>query len=236
MIRVKMTIGVVAVACALCVMAAPGMAAEFKTTGGVTRGLGEEQTFRLGPFKIACERAVTAGAAKAGSPKTIVDEIKFGKCKTEAKLGTNPIFLRTVFSTPLDVEYHANGFVEIGSELEGAESEATLSGGTIEIKVDAVNCVITLPTQTLPVKAEKKPEGEYFEAAFTNETYMRGSGKGEKEWTRLVIANTFGGIHFSYGSGQCETFTKAEEELRNGKYEGTLTDEIVKGNLEWSAL
>jgi len=234
--NVKMTIGAAAAVCAFGVMASPVMAAGFNSTGGATKGSGEEQSFKLGPFKIKCEKAVAHGGAHAGVSKAIVDEVKFSKCATEAKIGLNPIYLKTEFATPLDIEYHATGFVQVGSELEGAGSEATLKGGTIEVKIGVLGCLIEIPFQTVPTKAEKKPEETFAEAAYENETYEAGSGKNLKTYTRLVIANTFSGIHFTYGSGQCENFAKVGEELKTGKYEGTLTDEIVKGNLEWSAV
>ncbi|HMD51188.1 MAG TPA: hypothetical protein VKG62_00625 [Solirubrobacteraceae bacterium] len=230
---VKTTIGMLTAVCALGMMAAPAMAQEFNSTGGATKGVSEEeQSFKLGPFKIHCERAVSKGTATAGLSKTISDEVKFSKCLTEAKIGSNPIWLKTDFGSPLAIEYHANGFVEIGSEIEGAAAVASIGGGAIEVKIGAIGCTIEVPKQTVPTKAEKKPEEPFSEATFTNETYIAGSGKNEKQYTRLVIANAFSGIHLTYGGGQCEEFTKVGEELKSGKYQGTLPDEIAKGSLE----
>ena len=45
------------------------------------------------------------------------------------------INLATSFKTPLAIEYHANGFVETGSEIEEVEGSAVVSGGVAEIKI-----------------------------------------------------------------------------------------------------
>jgi len=66
---------------------------------------------------------------------------------------------------------------------------------------------------------------------YSNETFE----KNRHTYTRLVVANEVRGIHFEYGQGQCESFTRAEEELKSGKWEGTLTQEVPKGNLEWNS-
>jgi hypothetical protein len=123
---------------ALALSATPALAHEFISTGGATKGVGEEQIFKLGPFKIECASATSRGSAVAGSSQTLFSSIKMRKCTTAASLGGNPIALKTKFLTPLDVEYHANGFVEIGSEGEEIEvGNTTLKGGTVELKINA---------------------------------------------------------------------------------------------------
>jgi len=152
----KIAVGLVVMS--LAVGAAPAMAHEFISSGGPTKGKGEEQLFKLGPFRIECARATVNGSAAAGSSQTLFSEIKMHRCETFASLGGNEIELKTKFVTPLDVEYHANGFVEIGSEGEEIEGNATLLGGSVELKIKTLKCVITLPEQTLPKAAVKKTE------------------------------------------------------------------------------
>jgi hypothetical protein len=223
----KIAVGLAAVA--LAVSATPALAHEFISTGGLTKGKGEEQIFRFGPFKIECAAAKAKGSTAAGSSPTLFASIKPMKCKTEAKIGSNPIFLKTHFLTPIAIEYHANGFVEIGSEGEEIESQAKLIGGSIELKIHAIKCVLTLPEQTLPKAAEKKPEGEFEAATYSNEEEERGKRKFDK----VAIFNEFKNIHFEYGEGQCEEFKASEEERHAGKYEGELIEEVRGGSLEF---
>jgi len=215
----------------LAVSAAPALAHEFISSGGPTKGKGEEQVFKLGPFRIECAKATAKGTSVAGSQQTLFSEEKLRSCTTEAHIGANPIFLKTKFVTPLDVEYHANGFVEIGSEGEEVEvGNTTLKGGTIELKIKAIKCVITLPEQTLPKAAEKKPGGEFEAATYSNEE----EEKGKHKFNKLSISNEWKGIHFEYGEGQCEGFKSSEEERHAGKYEGELIEEVpMAGNLEF---
>jgi hypothetical protein len=229
--HVRLKFGVVTMLCAFAVAATPAMAHEFISSGGETRGKGEEQEMKLGPFKITCANAHSKGGPTTPlSSPTFFTSVTFGKCKTEAKIGANPIFLKTKFMTPLAIEYHANGFVEIGSEGEEVEGNTVLGGGTVEVKVSAIKCVISWPTQTIPAKAEKKPLGEYESAFFSNEEVE----KGKNTFNKLDIENEFKGIHFSYGAGQCEEFEKSETEIKSGSYKGELLEEVRKGgNLEF---
>ncbi len=133
--------------------------------------------------------------------------------------------------TPLDVEYHANGFVEIGSEGEEVEvGNTTLKGGTIEMKISSIKCIIKLPEQTLPKAAIKKPGGEFEAATYSNEEFE----KSKKKFNKLAITNEWKAIHFEYGEGQCESFKSSEEERHSGKYTGELLEEVpMGGNLEF---
>jgi hypothetical protein len=218
--------------CALAIVAAPAMAGEFVSSGGPSKGKGEEQEFKLGPFQITCK----AVAAKGGevtplSSSTYATSLKFKGCTTLAKVGSNEIHLKTKFLTPLAVEYHANGFAEAGSELEEKGGEATLSGGSIEVKINSIKCLITLPEQTVPRKAEKKPNGEYTAASYNNESET----KGKRTFNKLDIENEWTGLAFEFGEGQCEEFKSSEEERKGGKYTGEFIEEVPHGNLEYVA-
>jgi hypothetical protein len=214
---------------ALAVSATPALAHEFISSGGPTKGTGEEQRFQLGPFHIECAKATSRGTTAAGSSSTFGTETKLRKCTTEAHLGGEPIFLKTKFLTPVVTEYHANGFVEIGAEGEEIEGNTTLKGGTIEMKIKGIMCVIKLPEQTIPKAAERKPNGEFEAATYSNEEFERG----KTTFNKLAIANEWKGIHFEYGEGQCSTFKTSEEERKSGKFEGELLEEVVHGNLEF---
>jgi hypothetical protein len=222
---------VAAALCALAVAATPAMAGEFVSSGGPSKGKGEEQKFKLGPFQITCAGVTSKGgeATPLSSP-TFATSLKFNKCTTAASLGGNPIHLKTKFVTPLALEYHANGFVEAGSELEEKGGEATLKGGTIEVKINSIKCLITMPEQTIPRKAEKKPNGEYTAASYSNESVT----VGKRVFNKLLIANEFTGVIFEYGEGQCAEFKSSEEERKSGKYTGEVLEEIPHGNIEYA--
>lgn len=230
--NLRRTLIVGAALCSLAVAATPAMAGEFVSSGGPTKGKGEEQTFKLGPFLITCKAvSATGGETTPLKSPTFATSLKFKGCTTEARVGGNPIHLNTKFLTPLAVEYHANGFAEAGSELEEKGGQATLAGGSIELKINAIKCLITLPEQTVPRKAEKKPNGEYTAASYSNESVTRG----KKTFNKLLIENEWTGLVFEFGEGQCESFKASEEERKGGKYTGEFLEEVTHtGNLEYA--
>lgn len=219
--RVKtIVVGAVAV-CAFCVMAAPTLAAEFVSPGGITKGKGGEQTLLLPPFIITCGGARTAGEAHQAEPEQLLDRISFNKCRTQAHLNINPIHLKTLIREPLVVVYHAGGFVESGG-LEEPQGEAWLASGSVEIRVPALKqfgeaCVISWEEQKIPNASSVK---------FTNIPLPQGR-------TGLEIENTFSEFEFEYGGGQCEAFNQAGKLKKQGQYIGNVTDEIAHRSLEW---
>lgn len=225
-------------ACALAIAASPALAHEFAAshigrTGG--KGVGE-QKFKLGPFNITCTQTKVSGDIPENPSNTLFSSLHYKGCTTAASIGHEPITLKTTFRTPLDVEYHANGFVEVGSEAEEVEGQVRLSGGEVEIFVSTVKCIITWEEQTIPGKAVKKPEGEYSAAQFHSEGFPAKKKKkfppnGEQQ--KLFILNEFHKIHFEYSEGQCEEFAKPEEEIHNGAYHGEIEEEMKSGNLEY---
>ncbi|HTZ85299.1 MAG TPA: hypothetical protein VMB05_01395, partial [Solirubrobacteraceae bacterium] len=185
------------------------------------------------------------GAQGAGASSTLAVALKFGKCTDEVKFGTKPAFVPTRFLTPLAVEYHANGFVETGSELEEFEGSATLAGGEAEIKVytgvlpgehEKSRCNILWPEQTLPLKAIKKPEAEYSEATYSNVATPTSNKKFLDGFQHSInIANTFKGIKYEFEGEPCEEWGKEEgEEGGAGTYTGSFPVFLSGGNLEFS--
>jgi hypothetical protein len=229
---------IAAVAMLSLAVAGPAMAGEFISTGGASKGAGEEQVFRLGPFRITCKKVKTVGgtATPLASP-TFNADMKFSGCSTEATIGKNVIALKTRFLNAMDVEYHQNGFVELAGEFEEMEGFAKLAGGEVELKVGALsssqaeerNCKIKIPPQTVPKKAIKKPLGEFEAALYSNEE----EEMGHHTFTELLIENEWKGISFEYGGGQCEAFKQAEEERNNGTYTGELLVKIPHGSIEY---
>jgi hypothetical protein len=231
--HVRLSLGLLAATLALAITAAPALAHEFTgSVGKKSKGAGAgEQEFRFGVFKILCEGAKAKGTGLTTSPqKTFFTEVKYSHCSTEAHIGGEPFFLKTRFKTPVDYEYHANGFVETGAEAE--EGSVAVSGGAVEMKVAGLKCIIDWPAQTVPVKAEAKPEGEFSAATFTNVAEPTTSKKFTDGFKHKVsISNSFKGMEYEYEEGACEEFEKTEG--KNGAYKGTMLQEINGGNLEF---
>lgn len=243
----RKSIGFLAAVCAFALAATPALAHEFTAskTGKVTGKTESEQLFRFGPFKITCEKAAAKGAVAAGSSKTYATSIKYSKCSTAGKIGSKPIKLATSFKTPLAIEYHANGFVETGSELEEFEGAAVLAGGSAELKVNtglteehkASRCNIVWPEQTIPLKAEKKPEGEYSSATYSNETTPKENLKTFPDGFQhsITITNSFKGIKYEFEGEPCEEWGKEEgPEGGSGTYFGSFPQALTGGNFEFS--
>jgi hypothetical protein len=251
--HLRLPLGLLVAALALALAATPALAHEFvASASGNTKGRSEqEQKLKFGPFNISCVQKfnekeemvggpftlLAKGAVTAGSSKTLNTEVKFLKCTAAAKVGAHTIGLATAFKTAIDFEYHANGFVESGTETEEVEGKVTLAGGSIEMKVNGgpkFKCFITWPEQTIPVKAEKKPGLEYSAATYSNET-----GKESKKFPGgiqklLLISNEFKGIQYIFSGEPCDKWGKEEgPENKTGTFTGEFPDELPTGNLEF---
>jgi hypothetical protein len=190
---------------------------------------GELQDFKFGAFHIQCESAKGKGRVDWETSKTLFLSVRYKNCNALAKLGNQPILLKAKFKTPWDFEYHANGFAEIGSETE---SEVDLiKGGPIEMTVPSIKCVISVPAQTIPLKAETKPEKEWSSVLYTNEEiavpFTKKFPTGMQK--QLLIDNELKKIEYELSEGQCEEFKKTEG--KNSSYKGFIKDEVVNGQL-----
>jgi hypothetical protein len=231
--HVKLSFAMAAATCAFALAATPALAHEFiGTTGHKSKGVSTtEQEFKFGVFKITCEKAVAKGPGLKESPSdTFFTEVKYSKCTTEAKIGGEAFPLKTHFKTPVDFEYHANGYAEVGAEAE--EGTVTVSGGAVEMKVSGIKCIIDWPAQTVPRKAETKPEGEFSALSFSNvaePTSKKSFPDGFKH--KVSVSNQLKGLEYEYEEGGCEEFEKTEGKA--GSYSGTILQEINGGNLEY---
>jgi hypothetical protein len=241
-------LGLLATTSALAFGAAPALAHEFiASKTGKTHGVAEsEQNFKFGAFKIKCQKANAKGAVAAGSSSTYATAIKYTKCLTSAFIGSTNrhIFLPTRWLTPLAIEYHANGFVETGGELEEVEGEAVLAGGSAQLKINTgkteefekSECTISWPEQTIPFKAAKNPEGEFSAASFSNESEAHNMTKAFPDGLRhfINISNSFKGIKYEFEGEPCEEWGKEEgSEGGGGTYTGSFPQMLNGGNLEF---
>lgn len=239
--HLRLGLGLLVVTGALAFAAAPALAHEFVASkAGKLAGSTEEASkLKLGAFKITCLKATTTGKVAAGVTKTIATATKLKMCHTEGKIGAHPIELTTTFKTPIAVEYHAGGAVEVGSELEEEEGATVLGGGEVELKVSAgskFKCTIRWPEQTLPKKAELEIEGEYKSASYTNATRPKTKSKAFPDGLQhyIVIQNSFKFLHFEMEGEPCEEWGKEEgAEGSAGTYTAAIPTWLQFGNLEF---
>ncbi len=264
--NLKAILGLAALVCTFAALVAPALAAEFtasKLPNGCTeaepcrtkgKGIGSPdevrpeytQKFVIGAFTIECKNAVSyaktpaEGAFTSEKSSIFATEVKFAKCLTLARFGAFTGGLPTSFNGghPVKFVYHTNGFAELGS---GETEEAVEIGGTeTSFKISGRVCTVNLPPQTVPIGAVKKPEGEFSAATYSNEE-VPVSEKLIKRFpsgmqNKLIVANKFRGMKYSYESGQCKGEGGFEEEAKtteghSASYTGTLEEEVPGGNL-----
>lgn len=244
--HLRLTLGLAASVCTFALAASPALAGEFiASNSGKVHGVEEsEQLFKFGAFKIKCQKATANGLVTAGTSSTYATSIKFAKCLTSAHLGSHEFFLATTFQTPLAVEYHANHFVETGSEVVEEEGATVLAGGTAVIKVNLgrtseftkSECHIKWPEQTLPKRAINHPEEEFAEATYTNASRSHLVSKNFPTGIQnyLVFGNAFKGIKYEFEGEPCEEWGKEEgPEGGNGTYTGSFPQILGDGNFEY---
>jgi hypothetical protein len=246
--HVKLGLGFASAVCALAIAATPALAHEFTAskTGKITGKTTTEQNFKFGPFRITCDKTKAKGAVAAGSTTTLATTLKYAECTTEVKFGSKVAHVPTHFLSPLAIAYHSNGFVETGSETEEVEGEAVLAGGEAEIKVytgvlpgehEKSRCTILWPEQTLPLKAAKKPEGEYSAATFSNVPTANPSLRKFPDGFQhsISVSNALKGIKYEFEGEPCEEWGKEEgSEGGGGTYFGSFPEVLGGGNLEFS--
>jgi hypothetical protein len=239
-------IGALATAvCALCVAAVPALAHEFTanaykktispaTPVGIKGGSEEVQEFRLAQFTFTCEKTVVRGKVTSESSETLYNQVKFSQCVTYLvpEKAREKLPFKVKFKQSFDLEYHANGYVGSGGE---SESEVDLvNPGPVEAEVMGTKCILSWLPQVIPVKAEKKPLGEYSAAVFSTEevaaTNLKMFPSGFQK--KLVITNEFTHLKTEVSEGKCEEFERTE--TKTGYYKGSFTEEIPRGNLSFN--
>jgi hypothetical protein len=216
---------------------------------GKTHGRAPEgefsQVLKFGAFTIKCNavtnaKTINEGAVSWESNATFSTELKFFKCLTVARFGSFLGGLSTSFNggLPMKIVYHINGFAEIGTGETFSEVE--IGSGEASFKISGKICKINWPAQTVPAKAVKHPEEEFSAAVYSNKFVPVPESMWHKfpshEQERLVIANEFKTMKWSYEEGQCLGEGGFEEEAKiteagNGTWTGTLEEEIRGGNL-----
>ncbi|MGO9321240.1 MAG: hypothetical protein ACLQBY_10630 [Solirubrobacteraceae bacterium] len=211
--RVRIVLGFVAVVCAFGALAATAFAraprpkhfyGEFtasavgktfsKAEPGLTKGTGKLEELKLAQLTITCEKPlVTKGeVVSARSTEYFVEmSLKKSKCRAVRTEGHTVEEPKMKFGPPLDIEYHSAGFAGVGG---GGEPGAEITKETsVSFKVAGGICVVSIPPQLVPAKAEKKPEPTepYSAAEFSRTSEEVEGGKKKKE---LFPANPLTGL------------------------------------------
>lgn len=234
--RVRMISAFAAAACALAVAAVPAGAHQFTASrvNGTfplkVKGVGDgPQTFKFGKIEVECGEEKSNGTI-AESP---ADVLKIDATYKECTVPVTVFGQHKTLTTHLKVEYlyHANGYVQSGSE----GNEVEIGPGDVSINIPHTGgCKILWPSQTIPLKAETNPDAEYAAALFSNaetpQTRLKLFPDGFQH--TLTIANEFKGMLFSVEEkGLCEEYEPAEG--RNGRYSGALSLEVPSGDLSY---
>lgn len=213
-------------------------------------GTERNQEFKFGPFHIYCAvkasaKTIAEGAVSWDGSQTFSTELTFQKCLTKANYegfisGTKTAFNLNAEKKPQPVKfvYHVNGVADLGSGETSSEVE--VGSGAATFTIGNKVCKINWPRQIVPAKSVKAPEAPYSAAMYsTNEvpvalTLMKKFPSGFQQ--KLVIANEFKGMEWSFEEGQClgeggfEEATKREEG-KTAFYHGSLEEELKGGNL-----
>jgi hypothetical protein len=101
------------------------------------------------------------------------------------------------------------------------------------MKISGIKCLISWPSQTVPMKALKRPEEQYSAALFSNEevanTNLKAFPTGFQR--KLLISTEFKNMTFTFEEGECSEFKVPE--AKTGSYTGVLREEVGAGNLGW---
>ncbi len=126
-------------------------------------------------FNFVCESLRSEGKVTAERSTTFKTEIKFHKCKGSRRLAENIVEgeakagepeLPTKFGPGLEMEFHSNGAVGVGGELD---NEAQITKGTdVEIHIKGAYCKLVVPPQTVP-KNGLNEEREFESAEYSGE-------------------------------------------------------------------
>jgi hypothetical protein len=192
---------------------------------------GEGGEFVLRPFTIVCEKtkAIKTGIVPTFPSKTLTAVVKFSECEAEATLDHAEYEMKAKFLTPMTLNYHANGAVEVGSG--GTVKEGKLEGaGPVEIAVSGpFKCTIDLEPGTYPPSFLKKPEGEFEALTFTNKEETVEKGKTPVVVKRVEIGAELSKMPYELEGEFCEALPKTE--FTGGTFEGSLLAEIKKGSI-----
>lgn len=238
--RVKAAIGLAIGICVLAIVAAPVSAHEFtasafnKTFPLKTKGEGTgTQLFKLGRVEFECGVAKAKGVVSESPAPLLKVSVKYTECESHTKFYGQASYPKIHFRNRVEYLYHQNGFAEIGA---GGEIESpTIGSGPIEIVIAQTGgCKLLWPAQTVPFKAEIKPEEEYSAVLFSSKEVTAENLKkfptGFQQ--KLVITNELKNMAYEIEPiGLCEGWEKTEGKI--GLDTGGLELETIGGDLSF---
>ncbi len=239
--RARTMVGLAVVAGALLVLAAPVSAHEFTASAFnkafplKTKGIGTgTQTFKLGKVEFECAVAKARGIVSESPTPVLKVSVKYAECESHTKFYAQQSFPKIHFRNRVEYLYHQNGFAEIGA---GGEIESPSIGSSpIEIVIAQTGgCKLLWPAQTVPFKAEIKPDEEYSAVLFSNNEITAENLKkfptGFQQ--KLVVTNELKNMAYEIEPvGLCEGWEKTEGKI--GLDTGALELETIGGDLGFS--
>ncbi len=255
--HLRTAFGLVLAVCLLGTMASTALAHEFaaskykteiseatpvKTLGRSTEGTFQEMRFGAHIF-IKCAKAMSKGVLTSPSSTEFKTHIVYGKCGYYPYPASELHFPAAVRGG-ISVAFKVNGAAELegnesGEELEyGTKAEVLETSAKFEVPSGHF-CTVVVPTQTVPARAIKHPEEE-----FSQVTYSNTAVKVEETPTKLklypggfqhkvIFEADLKPLKYKYAEEtQCFEDEKHVEGA-SGRITGTLTQEVVGGNLEF---
>jgi hypothetical protein len=207
----------------------------------------EVAEMKIGPYKLTeCVLHAQSNVPFERS-KTYTTTLNFKKCKHIVKLENGFEEVKSVHFK-LGVEFNANRSAQVGEEA----GFKIVKGADVEFKGVGSSCLVRIPQQFLPRKAETVENHEYESAEYETEEEEVSGGKlktypsGFKNSVNItmefkkirsnVVLSEKCHWHGHEGPGEEEgkLNENGEVELSNGKLEGTLTELTAsKGEFEF---
>ncbi|HTZ65320.1 MAG TPA: hypothetical protein VMB51_14545 [Solirubrobacteraceae bacterium] len=222
MSKSKTALGLAVAVCAFGVVAAPALAFGkfYASTTGTTKGAGEAETLKVGPYKITCENPIKAkGQVTSTEPaESFYTEVKFRGCETVVKpAGGSGIEEIKKIGLNLGMEFLSNYSAKVG---EG-ESEAVIKPGSeVSVKAHGGKCTVVIPEQRLPLKQK---EGVEYEAAVPETVDIAGPfEEGTRQFEKYGEFRT--GLSFEINLKKIRSYItpndkcRYKEESEEGKY------------------
>ena len=197
-------------------------------------GIGEPE-FSFGHFTIKCKKTRPVKTHEKGTfpSHTLYLIVSFVKCTTAPVIiaGHRLPAGKALFKQPLEIEYRANGWVEVGAS---SSSSSELKDPTaIEIEPGAGSgCLVTWAPQTVPDAAQKGPNLEYEAALYET---LKEKTEDHKHFPdgvqeKLMIKNAFTQMSFTVSEGLCAGMGSKPS---SGAYQGSLLAEVSHADLGW---
>src|ERR1700677_1755192 len=121
--RVRIMSGLAAMVCVLAVTAIPASAHQFtasavnKTFPLKTKGEGlGTQVFKFGKIEVECSVAQDKGAIAESPSQLLKVEVSYKECESHTKFYGQESAPVIRFKSKVEYLYHANGYVEVGTE------------------------------------------------------------------------------------------------------------------------